>query len=212
MIDCRRIAEALADYDPNANQAAILKAEEQRSELVDRFSKEGWSTMTLDQYALGQPDHQENFCRWMEFVTSDFSSIRGGSARKHLIYFQAKAGEWWFDHKLFESVEQAWAAVRQGFVDTIGLAEAGEWSQIEQIPSLRGGRALVNKTLATYFPDELLPINSEVHVRHFLKALGEPRAGEQALGTTTLNRLLLDGLRQCGELAGWSTKEMERLL
>ena len=133
MIDCRRIAEALADYDPNANQAAVLKAEEQRSQLVDRFSKEGWSTMTLDQYALGQPDHQENFCRWMEFVTSDFSSIRGGSARKHLIYFQAKAGEWWFDHKLFESVEQAWEAVRQGFVDAIGLAEAGEWSQIEQI-------------------------------------------------------------------------------
>ena len=139
MIDCRRIAEALADYDPNAHQAGVLKAEEQRSQLVERFPKEAWSTMTLDQYALGQPDHQDNFCRWREFITSDFSSIRGGSARKHLIYFQAKAGKWWFDHKLFESVEDAWEGVRRGFIDAIGFAETGEWSQIEQIPSLRGG-------------------------------------------------------------------------
>src|SRR4051812_49296411 len=200
MIDCRRIAEALADYDPNAHQAGVLKAEEQRSQLVERFPKEAWSTMTLDQYALGQPDHQDNFCRWMEFVTSDFSSIRGGSARKHLIYFQAQAGEWWFDHKLFETVEEAWDAVRQGFVDAIRLAEAGDWSQIEQIQSLRGGRALLNKTLSSYLPDELLPINSETHLRHFLRALGEPRWDDQALGTTSLNRLLWEDLRRCSEL------------
>ncbi len=212
MIDCRRIGEALANYDPNANQAHVLKAEEQRTRLVERFPKDGWTAMELDRYALGQTDHPDNFCRWMEFVTGDFCSIRGGSARKHLIYFQAKAGEWWFDHKLFASVEAAWEAIRQGFVDAIAFAEAGEWSRIEQIPSLRGGRALVNKTLASYFPDQLLPINSETHLRHFLQALGEPRAGDQALATTTLNRLLLEGLRQCGELAGWSTKAMERLL
>ena len=53
---------------------------------------------------------------------------------------------------------------------------------VEQIASLRGGRALVNKTLSTYFPDQLLPINSETHLRHFLKALGEPRASDPTLG------------------------------
>ena len=176
------------------------------------FPKDAWPAMTLDRYALGQPDHPDNFCRWMEFVTTQLGSMRGGSARKHLIYFQAKTGEWWFDHKLYETIDEAWAAVHAGFVEAIRLAEAGQWAEIEQIASLRGGRALVNKTLATYFPDQLLPINSETHLRHFLKALGEPRASDPALATTTLNRLLLEDLRAVPELDGWSTKQLERLL
>ena len=68
----------------------------------------------LDRYALGQAEHQDNFCRWMEFRSPDVGSIRGGSAHKHLIYFQAKVNEWWFDTKLYTSVEEAWAAVRSG--------------------------------------------------------------------------------------------------
>jgi 5-methylcytosine-specific restriction protein B len=80
------------------------------------------------------------------------------------------------------------------------------------IASLRGGPALVNKTLYVYFPGELLPINSQTHLRHFLRELGEARADDQGLGTTSLNRVLLAGLREIPELDGWSTKALERLL
>ena len=212
MIDCRRIAEALAHYDPNASADAVAQGEEERKQLVARFPKDGWPAMTLDDYALGQPSHQDNFCRWMEFVTAQLGSIRGGSARKHLIYFQASTNRWWFDEKLYNSVEEAWDAVHQGFIDAIKLAETGDWDGIAQIASLRAGPALLNKTLSVYFPDQILPINSQTHLRHFLRELGEPRADDQSLGTTTLNRLLLEGLRACAELDGWSTKEMERLL
>ena len=212
MINAALIADVLGGYDPNASEDDVAVAERQRNEFLAKFPKDAWPVMTLDRYALGQPDHQDTFCRWMEFVTTELGSMRGGSARKHLIYFQSKTGEWWFDHKLYETIDQAWAAVHAGFVEAIRLAEAGQWAEIEQIASLRGGRALVNKTLATYFPDQLLPISSETHLRHFLKALGEPRAGDPTLATTTLNRLLLEDLRAVPELDGWSTKQLERLL
>jgi len=212
MINAALIADVLGGYDPNASEDDVAVAERQRNEFLAKFPKDAWPAMTLDRYALGQPDHQDTFCRWMEFVTTELGSMRGGSARKHLIYFQSKTGEWWFDHKLYETIDQAWAAVHAGFVEAIRLAEAGQWAEIEQIASLRGGRALVNKTLATYFPDQLLPISSETHLRHFLKALGEPRAGDPTLATTTLNRLLLEDLRAVPELDGWSTKQLERLL
>jgi MoxR-like ATPase len=212
MIDCTRLGGPLADFDPNAHADAVVKAEEQRQDLLKHFAKDAWPAMTLERYALGQADQPDSFCRWMEFVTTELSSIRGGSARKHLIYFQAKAGEWWFDHKVYGSVEQAWDAVHAGFLEAIRLAAAGEWRQVDQIASLRGGQALVNKTLTVYFPDELLPINSQTHLRHFLRELGDAQADDPSLGTISLNRLLLAGLRSCGEVAGWSTKQMERLL
>ena len=91
MINCERIAQALIEYDPDAQEARVVKAEDQRVQLLARFPKDGWPEMTLDRYALGQPDHPDNFCRWMEFVTTDMGSIKGGSARKHLIYYQARS-------------------------------------------------------------------------------------------------------------------------
>jgi MoxR-like ATPase len=212
MIDCDQVATAIAEYDPDAQEASIVKAEGQREEFLKLFPKDSWAEMTLDRYALGQADHPDNFCRWMEFVTVELGSIKGGSARKHLIYFQAAAGEWWFDDKLYSNVDEAWQAVHQGFADALALAEDGKWNDIEQIQALRSGPALVNKTLSVYFPDELLPINSESHLRHFLRELGEPRADDAALRTTTLNRLLLEGLRACSEVSGWTTKQLERLL
>jgi MoxR-like ATPase len=212
MIDCSLISQALAAYDPDAQEASVVKAEEQRAEFLARFPADAWSAMTLERYALGQADHPENFCRWMEFVTTELGSIRGGNAKKHLIYFQAAAGDWWFDRKLYGTVDEAWDAVHAGFVEAISFAESGDWNAIESISALRSGPALLNKTLSVYFPAELLPINSQAHLRHFLRELREPRADDQALGTTSLNRLLLEGLRLCPELQGWTTKQMERLL
>jgi hypothetical protein len=55
MINCDRIAQALIDYDPDAQEAKVKKAEDQRVQLLDRFPKDGWPEMTLDRYALGQP-------------------------------------------------------------------------------------------------------------------------------------------------------------
>jgi MoxR-like ATPase len=212
MTDCGIITRALASYDPDAQEANIVKAEDQRARLLALFPRQGWPEMTLQRYALGQANQPDNFGRWMEFVTVDFSSMRGGNARKHLIYYEAGTGDWWYNRKAYGNVEEAWQAVRQGFVDAIAFAEAGDWGAIEDIAAIHSGPALVTKTLSMYFPSELLPINSQAHLRHFLQALGDESAGDQSLGTTRLNRLLLKDLRSCPDLDGWTTKQMERLL
>jgi AAA domain (dynein-related subfamily)/EVE domain len=212
MIDCDLVRQALGSYDPDAHEASVVKAEQQRSDFLELFPKQEWPAMTLDRYALGQEAHPENFCRWLEFVTTEVGSMRGGNAKKHLIYFRAGTGEWWFDSKVYGSVEEAWNAVRAGFVEAIAFAEAGEWEAIQNINTLRSGPALVNKMLSLYFPSDLLPINAQEHLRHFLRHLGDSRADDKSLGTTRLNRVLLEGLRTCKDLVGWTTKQMERLL
>jgi hypothetical protein len=42
-----------------------------------RFPKDAWPTMTLDAYALGQAEHQDNFCPVDGARCVDLSSIRG---------------------------------------------------------------------------------------------------------------------------------------
>jgi|GEM_PF-907235 len=211
MISCGLIAQALETYDGEAEAPKVEVAAAQRAEVLERFPQDEWPQMPLERYALGQADHPDNFCRWMEFRATELGSIRGGSARKHHIYFQ-QAGEWWFERERYSSVEEAWEAVRNGFEEALALAEAGAWEEIDRIPALRGGPALLAKTLHVYFPDEVIPVCSHAHISHFLRVLGETQSGFDGIGTVTLNRLLLHDLRQCGELDGWSTKQMERLL
>ena len=208
---CDVIKRAIAEYDPEAQEPSILAASDQRRDFLAAFPIENWPTMALDRYALGQPEHPDNFCRWIQFVTTNLGSMKGGNAKKHLIYRQA-TGDWYYDTSRYTSVDDAWNAVREGFVEALALAGKGEWAGIGQIEALRSGPALVNKTLAAYFEGQLLPINSQNHLRHFLSALGAPEAEDASLGTTLLNRALLEHLRECPELSGWTTKEMERLL
>src|SRR5881275_2509197 len=127
MINCGLIAQALEAYDADAQVANIESAAAQHAEVLERFPRSGWPTMTLDDYALGQADHPESFCRWMEFRATDLGSMKGGSARKHHIYFQPAKGEWWFETNRYSSVDQASTAVRTGFVDALEKAERGEW-------------------------------------------------------------------------------------
>ena len=211
MIHRGLIVQILEAYDGDGEAASIEAADVQRAAVLERFPRDAWPPMSLDEYALGQADHPDNFCRWMEFRATDIGSIRGGSARKHHIYFQAKKGEWWFERDRYASVEEAWSAVRAGFIEALAYADADEWDEIDRIQALRGGPALLAKTLHVYFPDELLPIFSHAHLTHFLRALGE-KGSFESMGTVALNRLLLGDLRACEELNGRSTKEMERLL
>src|SRR6185312_12674019 len=212
MINCGLIAQALEGYDGEAEAPSVEAAEVQRAEVLERFPISSWPGLELERYALGQEDNSDNFCRWMEFRATDLGSIKGGSARKHHIYFQRAERQWWYEHDRYSSVEEAWAAVRDGFVEALALAEVGAWDELDRIPALRGGPALLAKLLHLYFPEEMMPVYSHAHLTGFLEALGEERRSFDNLATVSLNRRLLAGLRGCGELRGWSTKEMERLL
>ncbi len=109
-------------------------------------------------------------------------------------------------------MEQAWEAVRAGFVEAFEAAAAGRWVEIDDIAAISTGSALRTKALHVYFPDELVPISSGDHIRHFLRALGRPEGEERTWGTVRLNRALLAAVRDIPEIGQWSTQEMMQLL
>jgi 5-methylcytosine-specific restriction enzyme B len=211
MFDCSRIHHIVEGFNRASHAADVERAEEQRQEILERFPRSAWPEMPLERYAIGQEDSSETFGRWMEFVARDMGSIRGGSAHKHIIYKHGNKPGWHYDEANYPSVEAAWEAVRAAFVHALELADEGRWDEIDAIPQLRSGPALLTKTLYTYFPDDVLPIYSATHLRIVLREL-DADADTAGLGTVALNRRLLAGLRSCPETDGWSTKELERLV
>ena len=199
-------------YDRESAGADLARADLQRDEALAHFPLGNWPAMPLERYAVGLSDNDENFCRWMEFVATELGSIRGGSARKLIVYKHANKPGWHYDQNAYGDEQEAWEAVRGAFVKAFEYAGAGDWPAIDSLAELRSGPALLLKSLYLDFPDEIIPICSRAHIDHYLRKLGRPEAGNHSLGPTMANRALLAALREHPELAGWSTKEIERLL
>ena len=204
--------EALAGFDRPAAEANITVAEQERQEILQRFPLGGWPSMTLEQYALGTEQYKDSFCYWMEWGGHHICSMQGGSARKHIIYQRGDGSGWYYDEKTYSSAQEAWNAVRDGFVAALDHAKAGDWDAIDDIVAISSGAALRTKALHVYFPNDVLPITSGEHIRHFLRLLQRAEAEERNWGTVRLNRALLIALREKPEFDGWSTQLMAELL
>jgi len=204
------IQQAIDQFDRNAISNRRAKAEQERQEVISRFPIAKWPTLSLEQYALGQENSEDTFSRWLEFRSQTIASMKGGNARKHLIYKHANQPGWYFD-SAYGSVEQAWEAVRNGFVEVFARASRGEWDTIDDIAALQGGPALRIKTLYIYFPTEILCVCSHAHIKHFLLRLA-PDALDPALGAVSLNRRLLAAVRSIPPLADWTNWEIMCLL
>ena len=73
--------------------------------------------------------------------------------------------------------------MRSEFSQAFELAERGEWARIDEFETLGLGPAVKLKSLHVYFPDEVLPVYSTAHLRHFLLSLGSPLGGgERVVG------------------------------
>ncbi len=78
----KKLEEAIGQFDRASTRPQLEQAETQRGEILQRFPRDHWPEMTLEEYALGQENSEDTFCRWMEFRSQDLGSMRGGSARK----------------------------------------------------------------------------------------------------------------------------------
>ncbi|MBP8002394.1 MAG: EVE domain-containing protein [Chloroflexi bacterium] len=203
------IQYALKNYDRAAHQDHVTQAEQERQAMQQRFPLESWPDMRLEQYALGQPDSAETYCRWLEFGTPHMGSMRGGSSLKHLIYKHKNKPGWYYPPS-FSNEQEAWQQIREDFVRMFTLAREGRWAEIGEIESL--GRALKLKSLHLYFPDDILPITSSDHLQHFLQRLGAFQEEMKNWDGVRLNRHLLQTMRGYGELQEWSSAEMVRFL
>ncbi|MFL0177483.1 hypothetical protein [Mycobacterium sp. SMC-13] len=188
------IVQALSSWDRAAVAGRVAEADELQHQFIQRFPVAKWPALPLEEYALGQ-GAQDTVSWWMEYKTGPVGSIKGGSAHKHLI-FLARNGSWRFP-KEYESVDRAWAAVREGFVEMLDLGANGQFDDADDIKVLTGAPALRTKLLYMYYPDGLLPVFSKAHIDHYLHALGEAPASS----VVRANRQLLDMLRAVPELA-----------
>ena len=206
-----QLEKAVASYDRATDKKFVAAAELERKEVVERFPLDQWPTMSLERYALGQEESEDTFSRWMEFRTQHLGSMRGGSARKHIIYKHKDKPGWYFDPE-YKNEQEAWLKIREAFVQAFRDANVNNWNAIDALPPLAGGPALCLKALHLYFPNEILPVYSQQHIRHFLRLLEAPEAGDRTLGAVRLNRELLVNAIQRPEFKSWSTQEVMRFL
>ena len=205
------LSEATAQVDRSPANPVAEGYRSQRAEIRKRFPLDKWPGMSLEDYALGQPAAEETYCHWLEYKSPWVGSIRGGSARKHIIY-KRKDREGWYFPNVFSSERDAWERLRSEFLQAFELAGRGDWEGIDELETLAVGPALKLKSLHLYFPGDILPVYSTAHLRHFLRSLNRPPEEVNASSVVALNRFLLAALRREPAVPGWNTEELQRLL
>ena len=205
------LSQVIAQFDRSLTNPAAEGYRSQRAEILKRFPRDKWPEMRLNDYALGQPSVEDTYCHWLEYRSQWMGSIRGGFARKLIIY-KRKAREGWYFPKVFSNEREAWDRLRSEFTQAFELAERGEWERIDELETLGLGPAVMLKSLHVYLPDKLLPVYSTAHLRHYLRSLGRPSEEVNASSVVALNRFLLAALRREPAVKGWNTEELQRLL
>ena len=168
------LSQAVAQFDRTTHESDRQAYQSQRAEILNRFPRDKWPDMALEDYALGQPAAEDTYCRWLEFKSPSLGSMRGGSARKPIVY-KRRDREGWYFPKGFSNEREAWDRLRSEFVQAFKLAERGDWERIDELETLALGPALKLKSLHLYSPDHVLPVYSTAHLRHFLRSLKRPR-------------------------------------
>jgi 5-methylcytosine-specific restriction protein B len=213
MTDALDVRAAAAEFDRGALADAQSNAAEERTQVLSLFPLEGWASLPLERYALGQAlpaGSGPTYCRLMEYGTSHLGGMKGGSAAKHVMFFH-RSGEWRLASPLRGMDPQAaWRELRGQFVRAFEAVSEGDFDAVDELEALRYGPALVTKSLATYFPEHFLPIYSSSHLRTFMTRLGG--TSEADAPTWRSNRQLLDLVRSREEFQEWTGQEVMRFL
>ena len=205
------LSEAIAQFDRSPTNPVAEEYLSQRAEILKRFPLDKWKEMRLEDYALGQPAVKDTYCHWLEYKSPRVGSIRGGAARKLIIY-KRRDREGWYFPTVFPNEREAWDRLRIEFLRAFELAARGDWERIDELETLGRGPALKLKSLHVYFPDQVLPVYSTAHLCHFLRSLGRPSEEVNASSVVALNRFLLAALRRDPAVEGWNNEELQRLL
>jgi 5-methylcytosine-specific restriction enzyme B len=180
---------------------------ELRAEFIRRFPKDKLGQLTLDQYAQGRGN--DSFCYWLEFKTNALGGIRGGSAYKWGVFWSKEDNGWRWT-QVYRDQNDAISRIRQGLAKLVESVENGYLGELDVIGRQYLGNALGLrcKPLFLYYPDLFLPISQPKHLMHFLSIFGVTGAGD----SLTLNRQLLDVMRDLPDFQDFDTRQMAEFL
>ncbi|MGW0467970.1 McrB family protein [Streptomyces sp. NPDC003027] len=186
------VDDALRVFDRERHQAAVEAADREAEAIRAAFPWEDWPKLSLDRYALGQPDAPgQVYSHALEFGSKALGSITGGTAKKHLVYRQNN-GAWWHD-KRYGDVTEAWEEVRAGIVSAVEAARQGRVRDIDDLPAVRSGITVIAKTLRIYAPEATLPVYADSFTQHYLDRLAPgTSAGLQPFARKELLKSLVD--------------------
>lgn len=163
-------------------------------QLLTQFPLEQLHTLPLHRYALG---YQEgSFSWWLEYKTSEFGSIKGGSASKHVIYYKKKEQKWAYPEDQFSSVEEAWNALRKDILEVIEHASQDDYVKITPDNLLYSKSMLKGKISYVYAPHKMLPIFQVNHLKHFLSLFDITETVKDETDCVMLGRLLHEAIYQ----------------
>ncbi|MGW5440226.1 McrB family protein [Nocardia asteroides] len=211
MCDIMDLQTAFAAFDRFTHADRIATGELQRRQIVEQFPLDQWPTMRLEQYALGLDRRDApTYCRMLEFVATEFGSIGGGSAGKHIIY-RHKSGEWRLAPSLLGStVDQAWERLRGEFVTAFDAVGREAFDELDELEVLVSGQTLATKSLATYYPQHFVPIYSRTHLAAFISLLGG--TPDRHATAWRANRTLRAMIAQHPDLSTLTSAEVARFL
>lgn len=140
-----------------------------REEFLKKFPTDQLINLTKENYAQGK-GKQDTFTYILERKLSPLGEIRGHFASSFGVYFGKEGKDiekkWrWtaWTHEDFDNIKQ----------ELIDLISAGKAKDYEKIDKNKLSTMLKGKILATYFPDDYLPVFSFEHIKYFLKQFGE---------------------------------------
>lgn len=159
----KKISESVADLN---------QIEMKRRKFVADYSREALQNLTIKEYAIGT-GAKDNFCYRLEHEQIGMGDIRGtyAGSNRYGVWFSKEEGEYVFSKKYGNSVDSAFANVRQELLD---LIETGERDDYVSIRNNKLANNVKYKILAMYYPYKYLTIYSDRHLSYFCDKAGIP--------------------------------------
>lgn len=146
-----------------------------RDEFVDYFNLDKIRQMSIEEYALGYKESNQNmnFCYGLERKLDGLGRITGSTSSKFGVYNGKVKGD---DEVKLRSTkvwdkddpEKAYLLIRNALVE---LLEAGERGDVDTIVRSKISNMFKAKILSTYYPEDYLSVYSEDHLDHFITRL-----------------------------------------
>jgi len=150
----------------------LKNAEKKRRKFVADFPISKIRSMDIDDYVIGKGADNRSFCYRLERDMDSLGSIRGGNAFKFGVYFGQTSTD---SSRIYRSSDIWGSNPHEAFPLVINaiasLLESAVTGDRTAVVKNRLSVMFKGKILFLYFPEQFVPIYSEVHLNFFIAQL-----------------------------------------